>query len=266
MSDTTVTSTLRAEIGRLLEQHPDWTSTEVAEAMVRSRTESAVRSLAFAYLKEVTDSVLRSTARKVEDRAARYAPPPQTTTRWTPTSPSTPPTPPAKAYVASSHTDNLQRLVAGASWRSDVGGDFEALLAEAKACGCEECIVVSRNSVDDLSRRFDWSEAEAERRNKWGQERNARYKAELDKIMADWKHSIRLEVTEELLGSDFALGDGRRVTWAEATVADHEQRVAMLETSAVGTLETAARHRAAIEMLRRHGVKTLAEVNSEVAA
>lgn len=69
-----------------------------------------------------------------------------------------------------------------------------------------------------------------------------------------------LRVTAELLGSEFALGDGRRVTWGQATVADHEQRVALLTRNATANAEAAARHLAAVEMLRGHGVGTLAEL------
>jgi hypothetical protein len=77
---------------------------------------------------------------------------------------------------------------------------------------------------------------------------------------------VRLEVTEELLGSEFALGDGTMVTWGDATVADHEQRIRLLEANAVGNVQTAARHRAAIVMINDGNVKTLAEVAIAEAA
>lgn len=65
------------------------------------------------------------------------------------------------------------------------------------------------------------------------------------------QHSDRvgLEVTEELCATEFALGDGSRVLWGDATVADHQQRIALLQVNAVANIETAARHEAAIRML-----------------
>src|SRR5690606_36081744 len=59
-----------------------------------------------------------------------------------------------------------------------------------------------------------------------------------------YRVDVRLELTQELLGSEFALGDGRTVTWGEATAEDHQQRIEMLTKSAGGTLQTAARHQA----------------------
>lgn len=73
---------------------------------------------------------------------------------------------------------------------------------------------------------------------------------------------IRLDVTEELLGSSFALGDGVRVTWGNATVAEHRQRVDLLLKMSAGTVETAARHQAAIALLEAEDVPTLARLRS----
>lgn len=97
-----------------------------------------------------------------------------------------------------------------------------------------------------------------------------RHWAKLRKIQEDYAAEIRLEVTAELLGTPFALGDGRSVTWGEATVADHRQRAEMLFRGAAGTLETAARHEAAIRMLDECQARTLSELvapaNTVVAA
>lgn len=70
----------------------------------------------------------------------------------------------------------------------------------------------------------------------------------------------RLQVTEELLSSVFALGDGRTVSWRTATIADHEQRITMLTKNAAGIVETAALHQAAIEMLKTAGVDRLGDI------
>jgi hypothetical protein len=73
----------------------------------------------------------------------------------------------------------------------------------------------------------------------------------------------RLQVTEELLGTKFALGDGTKVTWGEATVEQHRQYVVMLSGQVAGTVETAARHEAAIRLCEEAGVSCLGELDSQ---
>lgn len=82
------------------------------------------------------------------------------------------------------------------------------------------------------------------------------------KALEDFQQSIRLEVTAELLASEFAVGDGTRTTWGEATAEQHLARAALLERQGFGTLETAARHRAAVEMLSSSGSITLSEIRA----
>lgn len=71
---------------------------------------------------------------------------------------------------------------------------------------------------------------------------------------------VRLETTRELLGTVFALGDGTETTWAAATVDQHEQRIGMLARNAAGVVETAARHEAAVRMIKDAGVTCLADL------
>ncbi|MFI2663193.1 hypothetical protein [Micromonospora carbonacea] len=71
---------------------------------------------------------------------------------------------------------------------------------------------------------------------------------------------VRLETTRELLASFFALGDGRQVSWGDATVADHRQRIELLVRGMAGTAETAARHAAAIRMIEEAGVSRLGDL------
>ena len=82
---------------------------------------------------------------------------------------------------------------------------------------------------------------------------------EINEMLADHADSVRLEVTEELLRSEFGLGDGTRTTWGEATIAQHQQRADLLVKGAAGTLETASRHREAIRMIRERGATCLRE-------
>lgn len=70
----------------------------------------------------------------------------------------------------------------------------------------------------------------------------------------------RLETTRELLSTIFALGDGCQVTWGDATAEQHEQRIEMLTRNAAGVVETAARHAAAVRMIRESGVACLAQI------
>lgn len=62
------------------------------------------------------------------------------------------------------------------------------------------------------------------------------------------------------LTEGFMLGDGRRVTWGEATVADHEQRVAMLRDIRDGLSVTINRHAWAIDRITDAKVQRLADV------
>jgi hypothetical protein len=78
-----------------------------------------------------------------------------------------------------------------------------------------------------------------------------------DKMIADWAARIRLEVTTELLGTSFALGNGTEVGWGEATVDQHRQYVQMLAGLATGTMQTASRHQAAIRMCEEAEVDCL---------
>ena len=50
----------------------------------------------------------------------------------------------------------------------------------------------------------------------------------------------------ELLAGTFAVGDGTVVSFADATIEQHEARASLLESYAAGTLETASIHRRAI--------------------
>lgn len=92
------------------------------------------------------------------------------------------------------------------------------------------------------------------------------FRREVGRITEKFRQEVRLEITEELLAAEFALGDGRMVTWGAATVAEHTQRMDLLLGNAHGNLETARRHQAAVQMISEAGVATLAEIPQEAAA
>lgn len=84
----------------------------------------------------------------------------------------------------------------------------------------------------------------------------------LSAILREFKEECRIEWTAELLSSAFALGDGSTVTWGEATIAQHQQRIALLQRNAEGNLQAAARHGAAIDAITFAGASTLNEAAS----
>lgn len=84
----------------------------------------------------------------------------------------------------------------------------------------------------------------------------------VEELIEQVSEEVRLETTAELLATVFALGDGRKTTWGEATVAEHQQRIAMLTKNAAGVVETAGRHRQAIRMIQDAGVDCLADLDS----
>jgi|ERR1051326_7184523 hypothetical protein len=80
--------------------------------------------------------------------------------------------------------------------------------------------------------------------------------AALDRMVAE----LKMEWTQELLDSTFALSDGSRVTWGNATVEEHRERARMFTDLAETNLHGAARHKLAIDQLVRAGATCLNEV------
>jgi len=83
-------------------------------------------------------------------------------------------------------------------------------------------------------------------------------------IVKEFEESVRLRVTNELLATSFALYDGTTTTWGEATAVQHVARAEKLENQAEGFVVTAARHRAAADMIQRASVASLSQL--QVAA
>jgi len=73
-------------------------------------------------------------------------------------------------------------------------------------------------------------------------------------------HPKGRDLREHLAEETFAIGNGRRIRWLDATVADHEARIAYqqrLISAVVGDID---RHTLAIKIIRDHGVTCLREV------
>lgn len=76
------------------------------------------------------------------------------------------------------------------------------------------------------------------------------------------------DVTAEfmsILTAKFALGNGERVTWGEATVEQHETRLRLIMANIKGLSETADRHRKAISLLRQTGAKCIGDLAAKGA-
>lgn len=112
-----------------------------------------------------------------------------------------------------------------------------------RKCGCLACLqALGENERFESDLR--------EKHNPW---------PKVMELIKSYEAEIRLEVTEDLLGSEFALGDGKRVTWGDATVEDHQQRIDLLAKNAAANISTATKHQAALVMLTDRNVPTLRE-------
>lgn len=82
----------------------------------------------------------------------------------------------------------------------------------------------------------------------------------LDRLIEKERRNAKLELTEELLGSSFALGDGTMVTWGSATAEEHQQRILMLMRNVEGNLTTISIHQKALAMMSGANAGCLSEV------
>lgn len=88
----------------------------------------------------------------------------------------------------------------------------------------------------------------------------ARLRAKANLITTELAQTLHREWSASLLAGTFALPDGSRVMWADATSAQHNLRASQLEGLAAGDLAAASIHRQAINDLRTAGVATLGEL------
>lgn len=76
-----------------------------------------------------------------------------------------------------------------------------------------------------------------------------RHLERMTSYLEDFLAEQRMQWTEELLQSTFAMPDGSLVLWGEATVEQHKVRRDMLLSNARGNMEAASRHERAIRDL-----------------
>jgi hypothetical protein len=82
------------------------------------------------------------------------------------------------------------------------------------------------------------------------------------KVFSELTERLHMQWTDELLSKDFAVGDGSIVTWADATIEQHEARVEMLFVNVQGNGDAIRRHEAAVIDILENRVSTLAEAFS----
>lgn len=103
-------------------------------------------------------------------------------------------------------------------------------------------------------------EAERSRGAKQAQEIQRIFEGAIDSQIEQKAREIGMEWTAELLTATFALPDGTRVRWGEATKEQHREREAQLAKNASRNLEAATRHRAAILVLEESGAACLDQI------
>jgi len=65
---------------------------------------------------------------------------------------------------------------------------------------------------------------------------------------------------KEVVDLQFQLADGRRVTWGDATIPDHEEYIQMMEGQIEGMIQTINRHEQAVEICKKQKVNSLREL------
>jgi len=87
-------------------------------------------------------------------------------------------------------------------------------------------------------------------------------RADIGRALDEFTNTMKMVWTRELLDSEFAVGDGTVTTWGDATLEQHEARMAMHRQNALGAAEGYARHAAAVDEIKRAGTSTLREAVS----
>lgn len=108
-----------------------------------------------------------------------------------------------------------------------------------------------------------WDKSDRERRaarKRAGLAEYGTWVDDLEAIMA-MRRRFALVAGPDLLASEFATGDGRRVTWGKATIEEHRSRVEWQVRDAAGSMADAERHAEAILLITEAGAACLDEVD-----
>ena len=259
-----------ASITGYADNHPDIDGEAIGRALTRGATKTELLAWAVRNVRLIVEGRRRTLAREAEDRAARERTP-------EPVQPARQPDPSPEELAwwekynereRATRRERCEQMLAdparrragrhlcGRSFNDRDRAEFREWAGERFAAWYDQARALAIEHDDMDGREFDamwhprgplayWSE---------------RTRRQLEQATAEWADQIRLETTRELLGTLFALGDGATVTWGAATVDQHEQRIGMLVKNAAGVVETAARHGAAIRMIKDASAECLADL------
>ena len=126
---------------------------------------------------------------------------------------------------------------------------------------------IPRNTQRELARRWLFEHARhAERQAARPVERSATQGIAAAQIVVEEVNRAVTRIVDseqtiwpELFGRTFALPSGEDVAWEDATIPQHELRIAQLEQNAAGNLQTAALHRRAVNVILSAHAATLGE-------
>lgn len=247
MSETAMGPLALTAIGEFEEAHADLDPEAVGRALVDDLPEGELRRYAIAHVTDWVTTLRRAKARAVEKTAALADAQKDSATR--------------EARFHEDREGRLQQLFddptlyAGngkrrrefRQWAGDRFGEwYERGRAAAAASGEKQLHFFQADWHDGGTREY------------YEILRSKRMRELINEVAEE----TRLETTRELLATVFAVGDGSQVTWGAATSEQHERRIEMLAGNASGVIETAARHVAAVRMIREAGVACLAEIGT----
>ena len=81
-------------------------------------------------------------------------------------------------------------------------------------------------------------------------EHNERIVSTISDFLRDYASRLEVRWTNELLNANFALPNGKLVTWGNATLLQHSDRLLMFSQQASNAVEGGARHLAAIQKIQ----------------
>lgn len=168
-----------------------------------------------------------------------------------------------EANMASAAEEAIERIPRE-EWRSMLLG---YLIADARRVQREDTLRAERNA-EQRQRRVraeHWKAWGEQRRAELGLPKDAGTGEMLSAAFKRYEDHVKMEWTRELLLSTFTLKDGRKVSWGEATVAQHLERIKIFTDQADINMQGAERHRQAIRDIKHHKAACLDDVCAATA-
>jgi len=220
---------------RFDDEYPDSEARWVAERAARSIRAPQRMQLLVDLLADEIDGRRRARARVIERNALLTAAADQQRAEWTAAREENERLWQAQPWLAPRNTRHYRR------WAATPEGQQREERRLQEQAAREERDRLARDNPVEYERRYGLAST-------------------LNRIVDEVRNEAKLELTAELLGSTFALGNGRVTTWGAASIADHETRLAMLTRQIEGNALTATLHEKAIELIREHEASCLNEV------